>query len=408
MRHIVGFLLIFFCLIESGYSMTLKEIVDYALKNNSELNIARQEEEKIKGQIKKSELLLINNPIIEIDFSKKSESPDNSSTGYNNYKFNIYQEIEVADQRKYRTESVRKNYEKFIFEIKEKERSLVSEIKESFIKSLILQKKEALLKDVLSLKEEILDYVHHMFKSGEVSTLEVNIAEVEVNKAKKDLILIRKELKESLLFLQRLAGVNPDETFFIEGDIEIDNILIPEKEYIKKSALENRPDLKSILAEIEKAKADISLANKQKIPNVTLSAYYEKDEGKNVYGISFSVPIPIFDQKQQEIAEAFTNLSQAKIRYDSIVKTIEKEVLETYNNLLSALDEINIFKKELIDKTSENLSLLNLAFKEGKISFYDVRLAQKDALEVKMSYLDAILRAQIALNNLEKITGGLK
>jgi cobalt-zinc-cadmium efflux system outer membrane protein len=387
--------------------MSINEIVDFALKNNPEVKALRLEEERINGQLEKAKLLFPSNPIIEGSFTKKEATPDSTSQ-FNDYGFRLSQEIEISGQRSYRIQSAYKDLEKIRFEINDKERILISEIKESFTKSLYLKEKKELLKQVLKLKEELLDYTLIRFKSGDISALEVNIAEVEVSKVKRDLILSIKEFNESIYALQRLAGLTPDGNLTIEGDLDVEDIKIPNKEDLKKIAIENRPDLRATLAEIEKAKLNYHLINKQIIPNLTISASYERDEKRNVYGLSFSIPIPIFDRKQMEKKDALVNEEQAKIKHLSVVNTVEKEINEALSNLISALDELSLFKKEILVKTKENLDLLNLAFKEGKISFYDVRTAQKDAIELRLSYLDTVLMAKKALIDIEKVTGGIK
>jgi outer membrane protein TolC len=57
-------------------------------------------------------------------------------------------------------------------------------------------------------------------------------------------------------------------------------------------------------------------------------------------------------------------------------------------------------------RTLENLDLLQLAFKEGKISFYDVRVAQRETIETRNAYLQTRLTAQRAYNALERAIGG--
>lgn len=399
--------LVLICLVSTAYSMSINEIVDFALKNNPEVKALRLEEERINGQLEKAKLLFPSNPVIEGSFTKKEATPDSTSQ-FNDYGFRLSQEIEISGQRSYRIQSAYKDLEKIRFEINDKERILISEIKESFTKSLYLKEKKELLKQVLKLKEELLDYSLIRFKSGDISALEVNIAEVEVSKVKRDLILSIKEFNESIYALQRLAGLTPDGNLTIEGDFDVEDIKISNKEALKKIAIENRPDLRAALAEIEKTKLNYHLINKQIIPNLTISASYERDEKRNVYGFSFSIPIPIFDRKQMEKKDALVNEEQAKIKHLSLVNTVEKEINEALSNLISALDELSLFKKEILVKTKENLDLLNLAFKEGKISFYDVRTAQKDAIELRLSYLDTVLMAKKALIDIEKVTGGIK
>ena len=49
---------------------------------------------------------------------------------------------------------------------------------------------------------------------------------------------------------------------------------------------------------------------------------------------------------------------------------------------------------------------MNLAFQEGKFGFFEVRLAQKDTIDAQFAYLESQVRLQLALNALEKVTGG--
>ena len=75
-------------------------------------------------------------------------------------------------------------------------------------------------------------------------------------------------------------------------------------------------------------------------------------------------------------------------------RTINREFEEAYNALTSSQKELSLFKKEILDKSLENLGLLNLAYKEGKIGFFNVRLAQKDTIETQFAYLDTLFRAR--------------
>jgi hypothetical protein len=77
-----------------------------------------------------------------------------------------------------------------------------------------------------------------------------------------------------------------------------------------------------------------------------------------------------------------------------------------YNNLTLSLQELAVFKEEIISKSIETLNLLNFAFKEGKISFFEVRTAQKDTLEIQFAYLDTLLQAQRWVYAVERVAGG--
>ena len=88
-----------------------------------------------------------------------------------------------------------------------------------------------------------------------------------------------------------------------------------------------------------------------------------------------------------------------------MTRTAQKEIEESYTAAASALQEIDLFQKAILARTKENLELLQLAFKEGKISFYDVRIAQRETIETRNAFLQSLLTAQRAYNALERAIG---
>jgi cobalt-zinc-cadmium efflux system outer membrane protein len=157
---------------------------------------------------------------------------------------------------------------------------------------------------------------------------------------------------------------------------------------------------------VQQARASMKLAGREAIPSFTVSGFYNQDERLNETGVMLSFPLPLFDRKQADRKEAAAKAGQALIKQASLERSIEREIEEAYANLVSASEELSLFKKDVLGKALENLGLMNLAFKEGKFGFFEVRLAQKDTIDAQFAYLESQVRLQLALNALEKVTGG--
>ncbi len=290
-------------------------------------------------------------------------------------------------------------------EIREKERVLIAEVKNAFARVLAVKKKNGLAREIVSLKEELLGYTRIKFRAGDISGLDVNLAEVELSKAKRELLQSEKEYREALLALQGLIGGSPDMSLALQGDLPSDAPVLPEKQAMKEMASSRRPDAKETVFEVEKTKAALNLSKKN-CPKCNAFRIFDRDELRNVVGLGVSIPFPLFDSKQAERKEAYARAEGAKIKSAGLQKTIEREFEQAYGDLAAAIEELTIFKKEIIVKAAENLNLLNLAFKEGKVGVFEVRLAQKETIEVQFAYIEAQMKTQLALNAIEKTIGG--
>jgi outer membrane protein, heavy metal efflux system len=387
-------------------AVTMDEAVIAALKNNSELQVLRYEDETAKAQLKKAQLLLPANPVLAGTLSKK-EKPAEAGTGnYTNYGITLSQEFEVAGQRGLRVDLARKNLLRVGYQIRDRERILTYEVKEAFARALSLTAKVELTTKVVDLQEELVNFTRIKYRAGSVSGLEVNLAEIESGKAKRDLLSVKRELAETLFALQGLMGQKPEPAFAVNGKLSPDAYVMPEKEILLERAIERRPDVKASSAEVDMSDQAIDLIKREAIPNVVFGGFQFRDEERYDRGILLSVSIPLFDRKQAEKKGAEARASQARTRRSGLERTVKREIEDVYNNLSYALQELHVFKEEIINKSLDSLNLLNFAFKEGKISFFEVRTAQKDTLEMQFAYLDAILQAQRWIYAVERVAGG--
>ena len=404
-RAVVATIFIVLLFSVPALALTLEEAVTTALKENPDLRALRLEAETAKAQLDKAELPLVSNPSLETYGSKKEKAPEEGSGRVTNHGIKLSQEFEVAGQRGIRIDVANKNLSKVSLDIADRERVLRYEVKSAYARALAAKERTPLTEEVVRVREDLLNLTKTKYQAGDASALEVNLAEVEAGKARSDLVAARQALEEAILGLQATLGGGSDDLPSVEGQLSPDVTIVPDRGTLK-AVISERPDIKAAAVDVEKSSRAAELVRREAIPNPSLGGFYNRDELRNEVGIILTISIPLFDTKQAEKREAQARLEQAKIRRAGLGLTIERELDETYKNLVSTLNQLSLYKKEIIAKSIENLNLLNLAFKEGKISFFDVRLAQRDAIDVRFAYLDALLRAQLAINAMERTTGG--
>jgi cobalt-zinc-cadmium efflux system outer membrane protein len=404
MTRIIFFAFSLVLFAQSAFAITLNEAIEAALKNNPELQSVRLEQGAAQGRLDQAGLLLRSNPVIEGSRSRKDTVPGGGEKA-TNYGLSLSQEFEIAGQRGLRVEAARSGMEKAARDIQDRERVVVAEVKNAFAKALAMKRRKELAADALKLQEELVSATTVKLQTGDISALEQNLAEVELGKARRERLLAEREQREALLSLQELLGMKPSPDFTVEGDLPMEAPAIPEKSKLLESA-RTRPDVEATAAEVQQAKAAMKLAGREAIPSFTVTGFYQQDDKLNETGIMLSFPLPLFDRKQADRREAAAKAGQALVKQASLERSIEREIEEAHANLVSAAEELSLLKKDVLGKAMENLGLMNLAFKEGKIGFFEVRLAQKDTIDAQFAYVESQVRLQLALNALEKAMGG--
>ena len=388
-----------------SHATTLENAVAVALTQNPELQALRLESTAATGQLDKARLPFIANPILESFGSRKQRLPEEGSGSVTNYGVRLSQEFEVAGQRGIRIDVAQKNLARIGLEIRDRERILGYEVKNAYARALAFKEKAALTEEVVKLREDLLDLTKTKYQAGDVSALGVNLAEVEASKARSDLVAAEQDFREAVLALQGLMGGGTIGLPSLEGQLMPEVQVVPDREALKK-ALSERPDVNAATTETERTKRAEELIRREAVPNPSLGGFYNRDELRSDVGMVLSISIPLFHRKQAEKKEAMVRMEQARIKRAGIGLLVEREFEQAYTNLISSLRHLSVYKKEIIAKSLENLVLLNLAFKEGKVSFFDVRLAQRDAVDLRFAYLDALLRAQQAIYAMERTIGG--
>jgi len=405
MTRMLFFVLNVVLFVHPAYAMTVGEAIEAALKNNPDLQAVRLEQGAAQGRLDQAGLFLRSNPVIEGSLSRKDTVPGGGEKATNRG-FMLSQEVELAGQRGLRVDAASSGMEKVAHDIKDRERVLLSEVKDSFAKALAAKRKIELSEEAVKLQDELVASAAIKFQAGDISGLEQNLADVELGKARQDRMIAEREQREALLGLQEILGMKPSASFSVEGELPMEAPVIPDKHTLQETAVLQRPDVQSAAAEARQAKATMKLAGREAIPSVTVSGFYNQDDELDEAGIMLSFPLPLFDRKQADRKEAATKAGQALIKQASFERSVERELEEAHANLTAAAEELSLFKKDVLGKAMENLGLMNLAFKEGKFGFFEVRLAQKDTIDAQFAYLESQLRLQLALNAWEKAIGG--
>ena len=383
-------------------TVSLKECIAIAYENNLQLAAARNRLGVTEADRIKASFLLPSNPKV-ISKVGERDGPDGART--TDYMVRLSQEFQVFGQRRKRINVSNKLIERVKFEISDVERNVIAKVKSNFYEALTALETLKLRVYIESIFEKLCNATRERYKAGAISALELNSINIGYGQARQQLLVAKSNYQNSLLDLKLLLGKPREEALNIDGELSYEKLQI-DLEDILVSAYKIRPDLKAVESEKERASQEISLRKAERVPNPSLSGFFSREERTDdIVGGFVSISIPVWDRKQSELKKARTAKGTASINIRNRRLVIQKEVAAAYRTFMAAQGGIAIYTEEIIPQVDESLELNEISYKEGKINFIGFLTMQKNLLETRAAYLNALLDYSNAIINLEKVSG---
>lgn len=392
-------------------AVTLQEIMTIARENNGELKALRQE--LGIGEAGKVKAGLYPNPILEMEGATGALT---GSSAENRLAIGASQEFLLGGKRDKKLAVAESELQRFGSRIKDAERLLLLEVKTGYFDLLLAESRLELAHKSFELNNQLLQIAKERLAAGDVAELDVNLARVEAIRSEGRKIEAEQVITPARQRLLALMGTPSLETLKIVGSPEAKPFTATSAE-LKVLALKIRPDLQAAEAEKGKGEAELLLAQAERIPNVTagIGLIWERSEtslgglaernSDYLIGLKLSVPIPVFDKNQAGIQEAQARKSSAESRQQYLRQNIEREIEAAHARLATAEKSVNIYAKEIIPQLTENLKLVQEAYRLGETGIMAVIEEQKKFIEVNDNYLAALFNWNTSVAKLEAAVG---
>jgi outer membrane protein len=192
---------------------------------------------------------------------------------------------------------------------------------------------------------------------------------------------------------------------------------LPERTVVETQAAANNPELKSALATLRSKDLDITTARAAYLPDLVLNYSYGIDAAqfarngpdgvRNLgYSASATLDIPIWDwlATQHKIQQAHILRDAAKVALSSTQRTLMAQLEEFYGEASLAHDQLASLELS-VQTARESLHLTRMRYSAGEAIVLEVVDAQNSLTSAELAYQDGSIRYQLALANLQLLTG---
>ena len=241
-------------------------------------------------------------------------------------------------------------------------------------------------------------------KAGEAPPFERIKMKVERLKTQKELTRTNGSVQSAKAALNGLTAGELGEDFNIRGEFHTSSGSLNRASLLEQ-ALATHPIMLKGQKRVEEAKERHRRERQARIPNLTLSGSYQRDIGREAFVGGLSVPLPLWSQRQGEIAQAKGMMRQEEAMLLRARTNLQKNITQHIQNSQVATAQIAKYEDGLLKQAKEALRIAQVRFRYGEASLLEVIDAQRVMRETQVEYARAKYDLSVALTELERLTG---
>jgi cobalt-zinc-cadmium efflux system outer membrane protein len=323
---------------------------------------------------------------------------------------------QVIGKRRLRIRSAKAALEAARLSRNDAERTLAFQLKQQFAQGAVSALALDFARETAAKTAQTFQLIELRYKAGAVSEADVARAETDSLEAQQAVNTAEQALAQAKANLVFLIGVrSPIQDFDLDTSalrFEVPEALqLATPESLLSQALQHRPDLAAQVAQVESSSANLSLAMRQRIPDISVGAAYAA-EGYGQQSVSppavvfsLSFTLPLLYQYQGEIAKAAADLRAQTVRRDKIEAQVGSDVATAFATFQAARSRVERMEGRLLDRARRARDLVEFQYKKGAASLLELLDAERTFIATNVEYRQNLADYWTAVFQLEQAIG---
>lgn len=304
----------------------------------------------------------------------------------------VEQEIEIAGKRTYRKDVANYALAAAKQEAVSQILATLASTHQSYAGYVIAQERLKLAERRLALADKTDEAVKKRVSAAAASDIQHTKVDIEQKAAVIEKAQAIEELASAKAQLERILASGVDQINEGIGFLQT-AFDVPEKEQLIK-ALENLPQAEMMKLKELQAQSNIELAKAYGVPNPTIGLGIRRfnETDSNAFMATLSIPIPISDRNQGNIAQARAERIVAENENRSTLLSLKEASEKVYQQLLAASQEVKSYKNDIIPSAQKAYEQASEGYNSGRFSFLELLDAQRTLYEMQEAQLDSLLK----------------
>ena len=285
------------------------------------------------------------------------------------------------------------------------ERTLAFQVGQLFYNVQLAESTLDLANQDLKTFQETVNISEFQYKSGGMSEndfLQIKLQLVQFQTSVEQATLSRAQALSDLRV--QLGEESVPAVYDVTGPFEYQPLTV-KIEDLQAKALANRPDLRAAQLGINAAQSQYGLAKANGKQDVTVSTNYSHVNAISALTWSVSIPLPIFDRNQGNIAQTRIAITQAREQQLQVQGQVLTDVRDAYLGVESNGKVVQIYRSGVLDDAKQSRDISEYAFRRGATPLLDFLQAQRSYDAIELSYRQALAAYLTAIEQLRQAVG---
>jgi len=390
--------------------ITLDQAIQMALQHNHNLLAARTTLQQ--NQAQEITANLRPNPTLFTDWEYLPLYKSPSGVGFLDYLHDSTEGdigmsylFERGKKRQHRLQAAKDATAVTQSQVADNERTLTFQVAQLFINVQLAESTLELAQLDLKSFQSTVDLSETKFKSGAMSENDYLKIKVQLVQFQTDVQQAQLARVQALSDLRQLLGYESvSREYDVAGLFDYQPLAV-KLEALQTQALQNRPDLRAAQLGVTAANSQLGLARANGKQDVTVSGNYSHVNSISAFTFSVSMPLPIFDRNQGEIARTRFAITQAEEQRLAATGQVFTDVRDAYEGLQTNDQLVQIYRSGTLEVSQKSRDISEYAFRRGAASLLDFLDAERTYRATQLAYRQAIAAYLTALEQLREAVG---
>ena len=383
---------------------TLTQMITSAQRDNKELLAARYAVDI--GRAKLLQAGLLPNPRVTIggasDFAFRDEGAYGAAVG-------VSQDFPMAGRILRQQDVARVDVALAQAEVADAERRIAGEVAGSVYRILIVGRQIETHDGLIAIDQRLGRATRSRFKSAEVSELDVNAVSLDLQRLTQERARLQAQHEtlriELNLTLGRAAASALNLAQIPLAAEPLAGAVDPD------AALARRPDFTMAALQVDRARAEVALANAKRWDDWNIGVGIQQDRqaitgaprqgNDRALTVTLTIPLALAGRSRGLIAAAAAATEERRARLDALKLAIENQIAAAHAATASLQALLSGYEKEVLPVAERNVALAQKGYGQGLVTILEVVQAQRQFGDLQGAYLatlDQYLQGRVRLH----------